>query len=80
MTKLPAKASKYIRDHFREGYLAHVTTGKRKNGRSFFRVKITQDDIHHYLEFGEHGDLTGTSDKPVFEDDYFEGSFYAAED
>jgi hypothetical protein len=80
MNKVPYAASKYIREHYRGGYLSKVTPVTTKSGKTIFKVEVTENDVIHHLTFNEEGKLMDHRDDPVYDDDYFEGSFYGEEE
>jgi len=80
MQKIPFSASKYIREHFREGQLGKVTSYRSSGGHTVFKINLVENDIVYRLEFNEKGKLLKRESEPLYKEDYFEGSFYGRED
>lgn len=78
--QLPPEASAYIRDHFREEYLIEIKEEKDKHGHIYFKVEVSENDIIHHLKFDKNGKLIKSETEPTFEEDYYEGGFYGADD
>ncbi len=80
MDKIPFEISAYIKDHFREGCLSDIKTERTESGHFQYKVKVYEDQLIHLLEFNEKGHLIKSDERPVYNEDYFEGMFYGNKD
>ncbi len=76
MQKLPHAVFAYIRHHFPEGHLSNAESFKDKHGHLHFNIEVNENEVIHFLEFNEQGNLMKHSTAPVFKEDYYEGGFY----
>lgn len=80
MQKLPHKISLYITQHFPEGYLADIKTIEGEDGQISYKIDVNEyEDVYH-LEFNEEGILIKHVSEPLYDEDYYEGSYYGAAD
>ncbi len=80
MNKTPIAVTKYVRAHFRDGMLRKVIPYRTKDGQSAFHFDVVEDNVLYHIKITEHGQLISRVTEPLFEEDYLEGAFYAAED
>ena len=71
--KLPYSISEYIKEHFREDFLAEVKETRQWNGRWYYTIEITKDDYIHTLKFNEDGKLITDEADHAFPPDAHEG-------
>jgi len=77
MKRMPEKASQYIQEHFDNAFITNFEKVIDATGHQLYKVDLQSDDILYHLEFNEMGDLVNDKPEPTFEEDYFEGDFYA---
>ena len=80
MNKIPGVVSKYVRTHFRDGFLRRVTPYRTSSGQSAFSFDVVEDNVMYHLKITKDGQLISRETEPLFEEDYLEGGFYTAED
>lgn len=80
MDKIPNAVAKYVREHFRDGFLREVTPYRTEQDHSAFRFDVVEDNVLYHLKITKDGQLISRVTEPLFEEDYLEGGFYATED
>lgn len=80
MNKIPNAVRKYVGAHFRDGFLREVTPYRTREGQTAFSFDIVEDNVLYHLRITKDGQLISRETEPLFEEDYVEGEFYAAED
>ena len=78
MKGLHAQAIQYVKKHYPDGLVEEIAVLKDKYGRAYYKVVVVEDEVVYGLEFNHLGGLMRSSQKPLYDEDYYEGGFYGA--